>query len=89
MWIWTAPNVKIKNEVDYVLIDVLPVLQDIFVAPSSNTGSNHAAEKFVRVSAKRPTEINEREILRQVEPTDWVMTEDIEEDCKYFSCEAS
>lgn len=98
-WTWIAPNARTKNEIDYFLVDTRRILRDVSVVPSFNTGSDHrmlrarihiipAVERRVlQVTSQRgrPKEIDEEEMQRQVELTDWTMGEELDEDYHHLT----
>lgn len=87
---------KSKNEIDYVLIDVLRILKVVSVIPSVNTGNDRrmlwariilaVENRVLNVSGrhKRSTE-TDKELEREV--TDWTMTEAVEASLRNFSAQ--
>lgn len=82
-----CPECKKQKQDRLCLIDALYILKDVSVVPSLNASSDHCMslarihttpadeKRILNVSSrlKMPTEINEKELLRQVEAADWSM----------------
>ena len=98
-WTWIAPNAETKNEIDYILVDTRRILKDVSVVPSFNTGSDHRMLRaririittverralYMSSQRKRPMEVDEVEMERQVHSLDWSMASNIEEDYQDFT----
>lgn len=89
-WVWIAPNVEIKKEIDCLLINAGRIMKDIFQhrkRPCMLRARIHITSPVQKgaLNVSSQKEIVEEKLLRQVETTDWMMASGIEEDYLCFT----
>ncbi|VDP07241.1 unnamed protein product [Soboliphyme baturini] len=86
-WTWITPNAFAKNEMDYILVDIQRILKDVsirsaivqhrkrlpLVAGKNTLNSGCRMKATVSYQRKRPMEIDEAKMERQVGTTNWNM----------------